>query len=210
MGGSGSGRPRSRACLSDIIRLDVREFVPYVGKEANVTVSWSNGASIAYISHAGKPSATLFYKSRLHDEQDWREVRQDLLLAALPCHFGGRRYLFHCPRCKWRRTRRLYSIFGQFMCRTCTRLPYRSQGMSAETRLVRAIQRLQEKLDPEDTDGDFSPDYVPRRPRWMRRHTYRRLAERLDRLQQARDDIWNVRLLTFARRWGALPDDLLN
>jgi hypothetical protein len=96
------------------------------------------------------------------------------------------------------------------MCRPCTRLRYRSQGMSAETRLDRAVQRVQKKLDPEDTDGDFSPDYFPRRPPWMRRHTYRRLTVRLDQLQQAREDIWNLRFHRFARRWGAFPQDILD
>ncbi len=43
MGGSGSGRPRSRASLSDVVRLDASEFAPYVGKAANLTVTWGNG-----------------------------------------------------------------------------------------------------------------------------------------------------------------------
>ena len=52
-------------------------------------------------------------------------------------------------------------------------------------------------------------DYVPWRPRGMRRRTYQQLIERLTRYQEARDDILNVRPLGFMRRWGAHPEDLL-
>jgi hypothetical protein len=63
-------------------------------------------------------------------------------LTALVCHFGGERILFHYPRCHWRRTRILYSNHGQFMCRLCTRLAHRSQGMSQKARMDLAINSV--------------------------------------------------------------------
>jgi hypothetical protein len=81
-------------------------------------------------------------------------------------------------------------------------------NLSQEARIDHAINRIQLKLDADD-DGDFGPDYVPRRPLWMRRHTYLRQVERLDQLQQARDAIWNIRLFRFARCWGAPPESFL-
>jgi hypothetical protein len=208
MGGSGSGRPRSRANLSDFIKLDAFQCGTYLGQSAVVKLQWSNGASIGYQSHADKPEAILVYQCRPANGEPWI-VRQSVRLVTLPLHFGGVRVLFECPRCQWRRARFLYSVDGQFMCRPCSHLRYRSQGMSPEARMNLAINRIQRSLVSDANGGDFSLDHVPWRPKGMRRRMYRRLVEQLTRLQQARDDIWNVRLFKFMRRWGVLPEDLL-
>jgi hypothetical protein len=77
MGGSGSGRPRSRANLSDVIRLDALKFVRFVDNEATLSVNWTNGSPIKYLSHADKHKATLVYKSRANGKQSWRSKRGD-------------------------------------------------------------------------------------------------------------------------------------
>jgi hypothetical protein len=67
-------------------------------------------------------------------------------LVAIPCAFGGQRYLFRCPGCGRRRAALFWSD-ERLLCRTCAKLRYVSVTWSADERLERHYRRRQRTLD---------------------------------------------------------------
>ena len=136
--------------------------------------------------------------------RDDDEVRLSVIVDRLPCHFGGTRPMLRCPRCD-RRCRRLYLYGSRFVCRICTRARYWTQTCSPDARLTRQIRRLQSRLAPDADPNDYVIDWVPRRPRGMRRATYRRLVERLEQANDRRDAYLEPGLLRVLER--CMTDD---
>lgn len=101
----------------------------------------------------------------------------------------------------------MYLCGSHFVCRKCTGRGYWSQNKGADSRLCNGIRKLQWRLAPDEDDVDVY--WVPWRPRGMRRDTYRRLVERLTKLQQARDDIFAVQILGLMRKYGPFPKKFL-
>ena len=66
-------------------------------------------------------------------------------LTQTPCHFGGHRRWFICPRCQ-KRMGCLYMRHGRFACRRCNRISYQSQSGDAEDRLIWRYHTLSYKL----------------------------------------------------------------
>lgn len=66
-------------------------------------------------------------------------------LTQTPCHFGGHRRWFICPRCQ-NRMGFLYMRHGRFACRRCNRISYQSQSGDAEDRLIWKYHTLNHKL----------------------------------------------------------------
>ncbi len=137
---------------------------------------------------------------------DADEVRLPVIVDRLPCHFGGTRPLLRCPRCD-RRCRRLYLYGGWFVCRACTHARYWTQTASPDARMVRRIRRLQTRLAPGVDVDDFEIDWIPDRPRGMRRATFDRLVGRLERVNDKRDAYLEPGLLRLLARF--MTDDQL-
>lgn len=72
------------------------------------------------------------------------ERTQTIFLAQTPCYFGGFRWWMLCPTCN-RRVGKLYLI-GQYKCRNCHDLTYRSRNRSKRS----AIYPMQRELDRND------------------------------------------------------------
>jgi hypothetical protein len=110
----------------------------------------------------------------------------------------GDRWFILCPTCGARRTRVYLSVpAGDWRCRVCAQLAYRSQRCSplarAELRVARAAHRLRER-DIGNT--------APARPKGMHRSVYRRVLKRLRREQDRHHETWvreTVRVLAHAR-----------
>lgn len=63
----------------------------------------------------------------------------------LPCHFGGERYYFHCPKCD-KRMRKLYGHKGIFLCRKCMNLGYYLQRVTPCKRYILMRDKINERL----------------------------------------------------------------
>ncbi|WP_200377149.1 hypothetical protein [Thiocystis violacea] len=110
----------------------------------------------------------LLYKVR--NEGAWREHSDPVTIEWLPCHFGGHRPLFHCPRCG-SRTGVLYG--GEvFVCRHCTGLSYQSQRESAGGRAQLRAEILRERLGWIPGVLEFEGG----KPKGMHWRTYERLT----------------------------------
>ena len=79
--------------------------------------------------------------------QEPLEFDYQVVVDRMPCHYGGSRPWFVCPRCHSRRAV-LYGIAsdGRFGCRKCMRLAYASEAESRVVRINRKSHKLESKL----------------------------------------------------------------
>ena len=73
--------------------------------------------------------------------------------------------------------------------------------------MTHRIRRIQQRLAPDDDPEDYVLEWVPDRPRGMRRATYQRLVDQLERLTEKRDAHLEPGLLRLLAR--LIPDDEL-
>ena len=197
MGNWNSGRPRVRPHLGMFLWFDVSS-VSSVRDGGWTILRWRSGASV------GVYGTRYGVEVRFHKHDD--EVRLPVIVDRLACHFGGTRPLLRCPRCD-RRCRKLYLYGSRFVCRICTRARYWTQAASPDARMTHRIRRLQSRLAPDVDPNDYVIEWVPRRPRGMRRATYRRLVDRLERVNDKRDAYLEPGLLRVLER--CITDDEL-
>lgn len=197
MGNWNSGRPRIRPYLGLFQWFDVSK-VAHLRDGDRVLITWNSGATIGVHGIAGG--------IELHFTCDGEPIFQSVPVDRLPCNFGGTRPMLRCPHC-YRRRRRLYLCRRQFVCRTCTRARYWTQTCSVDARLTLRIRQLQKRLAPDDDPNDYVIDWVPRRPRGMRRATYRRVVCQLESLVDKRDAYLEPGMLRALARIARLAQD---
>lgn len=122
--------------------------------------------------------------------------RVPVRLAWTPCHYGGARPWFLCPRC-YRRAGRLFYGDGWAGCRRCLRLAYPSQNESPRDRWMRRASKLRERLGGSGSNLEPIPDKPPR----MHWRTYARLVEGVQHYEQ-------LGWLSVAAWLGALRTDM--
>ena len=98
--------------------------------------------------------------------------------------YGGEQVFFLCPQCG-ERVRYLYLKEERFLCRKCARLNYRSQQKTEDsmTDFYKGMEYAEKflTLPPWPVDGFSFVDFIPDRPRYMRRTTYHRYLARFFR-----------------------------
>jgi len=104
---------------------------------------------------------------------------------------GGSRAWFNCPTCG-----RRCAILYPTRCRLCLKLRYQSELLSREDRTILQGLRLRARLG--QCDGNLSRP-LPRRPKWMRWHTYFAWRKRIYRADQ-RQLVWAKASLDRIRR----------
>lgn len=152
MGGVGSGtwyRWDKQSTIEETKRVDIR-YMRHSGllkPGYTGSLSWSRG---------GKPTGNinficlqdylqLHFRYRFGNEGDWQSVEQKITFDRTPCHYGGERLWFLCPRCD-RRVEVLCSDGPLFLCRHCYKLPYRSQNESKLDRVITRKHELGERI----------------------------------------------------------------
>lgn len=89
--------------------------------------------------------------------------------------YGGEQVFFLCPECGTR-VRFLYLQGGHFICRKCAGLNYHTQQQTEDsmTDFYRGMEYAEKflTLPPWPVDGFSFVDFIPDRPRYMRRTTY--------------------------------------
>ena len=89
--------------------------------------------------------------------------------------YGGEQVFFLCPECGTR-VRFLYLQGGRFICRKCAGLNYHTQQQTEDsmTDFRRGMEYAEKflTLPPWPVDGFSFVDFIPDRPRYMRRTTY--------------------------------------
>ena len=147
-GGSrfGAGRPaqhvKAEHCRSIDARRWKREGIFKAGRSG--CWQWSDADTrevMATIGYKGQGDAVI-----LDFTMNGTPMHQHIWLKQTPCHFGGDRTWFACPRC-WRRVAKLFLRSGAgFVCRQCGHISYGSQSDDEIGRTWRKQQKVETKL----------------------------------------------------------------
>lgn len=205
MGGYGSGRsggrPTSEACGSFVLtttlfaRAGLRP-----GLKGAVELKWSGDDAPFPVSAAiDTTGSTYRFLELAHAPRNQSAVpqRYQVRLETSPQRLGGVRWWFRCPQ-SGRRCTKLFLPRGgyRFWSRQAYELGYASQRESPQDRAQRQAIKVHKALGGE---GNWR-DGAPAKPKWMRWHTYDRLAARLDHYNQAFDANWMVSVRRFLAR----------
>ena len=156
MGGIGSGRyyrRSSRTTCEEVKRIDIRYLRKHGLLQPNRTgsLSWNIGGeptgNIRYTMLEYK--MILNFKARGYWDEEWESIEQRVWVDSTPCHYGGERKWFICPRCDTR-VAVLYGADKLFLCRHCYRLPYASQGEGYLDRMSRKFDKISDKLEADE------------------------------------------------------------
>ena len=139
----GRGRPGWRPVGEEMLRLDVRQLhrEGWLRPGLSFSLNWTMGGnpigSISIFTSTG--SISLSYSTRAGEQ-----VNEFVALDLTPCHFGGARPWFLCPRCG----RRVGVLFGgkRFWCRHCHGIAYAVENEDAMSRLLRRSNKLRERV----------------------------------------------------------------
>jgi hypothetical protein len=151
MGGTGSGnwyRWNTKTTTEQAKRIDIR----YMRKQGLLapnragTLSWKVG---------GEPNGDINY-SCLYDHLrlsyryrehggEWQPIKQHIPFDRTPCHYGGERLWFLCPRCNTR-IGILYCAATLFLCRHCCQLPYASQQEGRINNIISQKHKIGERI----------------------------------------------------------------
>ncbi len=181
MGGRGSGRQSSysgKPETSDSMPLDIRKISrkALLVPGSNFGWQWTvNGRQVAGISIrvSFDQSMVLSYRLKSTDEV----IEQRVQTQTSPCHLGGQRYWFTCPKCS-KRVAVLYARGRYFACRQCGGLGYATQkegaGDRASTKADKLRKRMGWRAGILNDDGG--------KPKGMHWKTYQRLKSQYDAL----------------------------
>jgi hypothetical protein len=176
-GGSryGAGRPGRHVKAEHCRRIDARRWQREGMLQPGRCGGWvwtdvDTGKQTASIGYSTEPGAVVL-NYRLNDQP----IRQWLPILTTPCHFGGQRQWFACPRCA-RRVAVLFLRANGFFCRQCNRIAYGSQSDDALDRIWRKQRKIEGRL------GEYW-----QRPKGMHQTTYAKLMATIIDCEERRD-----------------------
>lgn len=149
MGGPGSGRRSTyngKPETNNSMPLDIRKITRKGLLVPGSGFSWQwfvNDRQVAGISiRVDLQSMVLSWRIKSTAEV----VEQRVQTQTSPCHLGGQRHWFTCPRCS-KRVAVLYAPGRYFACRVCGRLGYATQKEGAGDRATTRANKLRKRLD---------------------------------------------------------------
>lgn len=195
MGGRGSGRRSSyggKPETNDSMPLDIRKIMRKGLLVPGSSLDWQwtvNDRPVASIRiWVDRESLVLSYRMKSTGEV----VEQRVQMHTTPCHLGGQRHWFTCPRCR-KRVAVLYAPGRYFACRQCGGLGYATQKEGAGDRAATRADKLRKRLGWEA--GILNgPGGKPKGMHWK---TYLRIKRHHDALVQ-------LSLQDMARQLGCL------
>lgn len=195
MGGRGSGRRSSyggKPETNDSMPLDIRKITRKGLLVPGSSLGWQwtvNDRPVASIRiWVDRESLVLSYRMKSTGEV----VEQRVQMQTTPCHLGGQRHWFTCPRCS-KRVAVLYAPGRYFACRQCGALGYATQKEGAGDRAATRADKLRKRLGWEA--GILNgPGGKPKGMHW---ETFLRLKSQHDALVQ-------ITLQDMARQFGFL------
>lgn len=186
MGGMGSGLygnggKKGRPTIENCRELNINKLKREKALELpSFTYSWSDqdGERTGQVFFLVKPERLIaLYK--VNGEQR----AQSIFFVESIAGYGVRKW-FGCPRCENRRSS-LYLASGEFACRECHDLNYRSSQTNDDLEYFHWQLRKLCKL----LQADYDPmsDIAPPRPTGMRKKKYERLCSRYENLAYRRN-----------------------
>ena len=190
-------RPRKRVRLEDGLKLDVNKLVrqgfwPRGNEPLTFSTQWTS-------NHRGViTNAQSTIQKEGEDRASLRIVvvgkpEQRLELIAQPRHFGGKQWYFVCPVTGGKCSVVWMPPGADLFCSRQAwgkRVAYSTQFESPFDRALTAREKVKSRLS-----GNLKQPYacLPIKPKWMRWHTYERLAEKYyaqeDKIDQCMADL---------------------
>ena len=157
------------------------------------SLTWTRAATGEKVASIGFDACLLDPDAawvRLHYSANGRAEDYRVWLSRCPCHYGGHRWWWICPR-SGRRVAKLYLPPGAtvFAARQAYRLAYRSQRVNALERSHRRQDRLYRELGADYQHFEQPP---PRRPKGMHRRTHERLTAELYGAMEVHNEIFEI------------------
>jgi hypothetical protein len=180
--------------------IDVRRWQREGLLSAETAFTWQwrslrNNDTTASIGVVVEPEAVMLAYACGRDAGTRRSYRLRVPIETTDCHLGGRRSWFLCPAPGCGRRVALLYLDGEFRCRRCEALAYRSQRETAHDRAARRLDKVRERLGWKP--GIFNPNLG--RPKGMHRTTYYRLLARHNTGAQTVLDNMERQLVSFRR-----------
>jgi hypothetical protein len=169
----GAGRPGWHLIGEHCRRIDVRAWHRAGTLREGYRGSWSwhrGGEQTGSIGYSIEGACAV-----LRYAADGVGITERVTLEETPCHFGGSRTWFRCPRCT-SRVAVLYMRGARCACRSCQRVAYASQSEDACARSWRRQARLEARLSQQW-----------QRPKGMHNRTRTRLLEAIYACEQVRE-----------------------
>lgn len=185
MGGFGSGGGRGAVKTNELRCVDLVDLkrLGFLKDRFGGWFRWlRNGDEVARIHIQRERDSLIFrYKYSIAGDDNWKDIEERFYLTGTEQPFGGYRIWIVCPSCH----RRCRAVYGgaRFRCRRCYGATYESQYNTyfdqfiprSHNRLIDKAQSIREKLG----GSGAMIEAFPKKPKWMRRKTYREL-ERQD------------------------------
>ena len=152
MGSIGSGRRYQASEVKPVIEnqisiniLDLKKRECLKPGTISSTNYALNGRELGWIFiSAAKGILNLDYRVNGHIQQ------QTIEITDISPHYGGRRQYLLCPKCDSRRESLYYGSDGEFACRICRGLVFRSQQLNPFLRHEHRAQKFLERLGGTD------------------------------------------------------------
>jgi hypothetical protein len=122
------------------------------------------------------------------------EVR--VSFCGTPCHFGGSRPWFCCPKCH-SRCGKVYFAGHVLVCRRCLGLAYRCQSETQANRARRVARRVRRRLG---TSKNLAVP-IDRKPKGMHRQTFNGLVQKSLNAESVAINDLARRLVSYGRDW---------
>lgn len=136
------------------------------GEHWQGTSTWSmHGEVIARVGHTvNADNNSIRFEYTFTNEEDETKKHQDysVPIVSTPCHFGGVRYWFLCPKC-FKRVGTLY-LAGKyiFACRDCWNLTYESRNLGGAAKRLGVVKscveidKMREQMRTPYYRGEFT------------------------------------------------------
>lgn len=174
MGGCWSGRKEETPKTDGALRLCVnslRRQGHLTPGHHLVTWRWTSGREASIGLEVREDHLVLSFTSQRG------AMTQRVELEYTANNYGGCRPWFRCPRCT-RRVGVLYLRQGEFTCRPCSGLRYKSKSESPQDRMLRKARKIRDRLG-----ADWSAGMIVSKPKGMHWSTFFRLEEQLADLE---------------------------
>jgi hypothetical protein len=181
MGGYGSGRIGEKTLTSQMMELDVRELYRhgYVQKSASSYAELQHKGINEYrniLIYFDSEQLTINYSYERYSG-DRKRVNTIVQFDWTPCHYGGFRPWFLCPKCG----KRVAILYGgkHFNYRICRKLAYPSENESKASRLLRKANNIKRRLNGEPGVQNM----IMFKPKGMHQKTFDRLVREVYALE---------------------------
>lgn len=114
------------------------------GESCIWTWTRSSGVQSRISMYAHDDAVTLSYRTKSHDEDEWKDISYRVKVARTPCNYGGSRDWWICPGCG----KRVAILFGggRYLCRHCHGLTYRSTRIQPGSAHYARANKVRERL----------------------------------------------------------------